>query len=437
MSTSSSSSSGSDSDIPDCFKSPPAPQNIPLPLLTTPPSPLTPFHILILGGNGCIGSEITNLIKTQLQFINLQPIHLTLLNRGRQYWSESSNTNLTPSTTSHLHLDRTNKQHLQQALTQHYPNKSVEIVIDCSAYRRKSIQDVLECISVTSQYIYISSDSIYEVCIPSLSSSPTVEHECQRPTNEKDKKSLNDNDKYGHKKKQCEELLIHLCQQNRVPSCTILRCADVIGPKDNTDRLWHYVLWLRYCHSHHIHPGLHKNKKNQRLSFTYSKDVASLITCFVSQNEAMKKSGVKCYNLACSETLTHAELVVEIGKCMGITAFSSTTDLNVSPSLSYYPSTERGPVNVDAVMNECQEFWQPTSVLVAIQESVTFLEQALRQGWNVKDRNEVICSLAADLELVRSKDRKKLLKGLIETYGPDIKYLWKRKKKKKKQNKDE
>ena len=57
--------------------------------------------------------------------------------------------------------------------------------------------------------------------------------------------------------------------------------------------------------------------------------------------------------------------------------------------------TERGPVNVDAVMNECQDFWQPTSVLVAIQESVTFLETALRQGWNVKDRNDVICSLAA------------------------------------------
>ena len=478
--SSSSSSSGSDSDIP-IHEAPPLPA-LKSTLLPAPPTSITAaattcIDILILGGNGCIGSEIVHQLCTSSMSQN---VHLTLLNRGRKYWSECPLA--TPSNVSKisfLQVDRTHQENIQQALQSRYPRGSVDIVIDCSGYRRRAIRYVLESVAVKRQYIYVSSDSIYEVCSVAAaavnSTSATMEEECIRPQDANLRHQLSSQDQYGHKKKQCEEYLTHLCKTNVLPSCTLLRLADVIGPRDNTDRLWHYVMWLRYCHvTQQDVPAATTSSKP--LSFTFSIDVARLIVAMVSNPNGLplhpaSNNGLVCYNVASPETPTHAMFVKEIALCMGLMSkthredeesgthalMSSTTSSMANPSasslassttsssttspstsaatsISYYPSTSRGPININKVQQENAKWWTPTPLREAIQCSVRFLEHSMQQGWNQNDCMDVIISLASDLGLKKSKHQRRLVESLTNSYGEQMirKYPWKKKKKKKK-----
>ena len=369
-------------------------------------------------------------------------------------------------------VDRTHQANIHQALRSRYPRGSVDIVIDCSGYRRRAIRYVLESVAVTCQYIYLSSDSIYEVCsVPALCSSSTMEKDCIRPQDANLRHHLSSQDQYGHKKKQCEEYLTHLCKTNVLPSCTLLRLADVIGPRDNTDRLWHYVMWLRYCHvTQQDVPTA--TTSSTPLSFTFSVDVARLIVAMVSNPNGLplhpdSNNGLLCYNVASPETPTHAMFVKEIALCMGLMskndredeesgthasmssttnslassmASSTTSPSTTSPSarsttsISYYPSTSRGPININKVQQENAKWWTPTPLREAIQCSVRFLEHSMQQGWNQNDCMGVIISLASDLGFKKSKHQRRLVESLTNSYGDQMirKYPWKKKKKKKK-----
>ena len=57
---------------------------------------------------------------------------------------------------------------------------------------------------------------------------------------------LKDFDSYGYKKILCEELFAkHAAQNNTTIEFVALRLADVIGPYDETHRLWKYVTWIK------------------------------------------------------------------------------------------------------------------------------------------------------------------------------------------------
>ena len=53
-------------------------------------------------------------------------------------------------------------------------------------------------------------------------------------------------DSYGYKKIKCEELLKKYAMDNQnTIEIVALRLADVIGPYDESFRLWKYVTWIK------------------------------------------------------------------------------------------------------------------------------------------------------------------------------------------------
>lgn len=55
-------------------------------------------------------------------------------------------------------------------------------------------------------YVYISSDSVYEVSVPKLHSGASVEKDAVRPRNAEEQQRLKELDSYGHYKLACEEV---------------------------------------------------------------------------------------------------------------------------------------------------------------------------------------------------------------------------------------
>ena len=57
---------------------------------------------------------------------------------------------------------------------------------------------------------------------------------------------LKDFDSYGYKKILCEELFAkHAAVNSNSIQFVALRLADVIGPYDETHRLWKYLTWMK------------------------------------------------------------------------------------------------------------------------------------------------------------------------------------------------
>jgi len=369
-------------------------------------------------------------------------------------------------------VDRTCEKAVREALFSRYPRRCVDVIIDCSGYRKSSVRSVLDSLQVLVQYIYISTDSIYEVCVcQSSQNQPTSEEDCLRPTDVSMRRALASEDKYGNKKKQCEEYLQRMCDDGVVPSCTCLRLADVIGPRDNTDRLWHYVLWLKSLELEEAMEVIKASSGERRLSFTFSLDVARLVLRCMhileesdvgEESDGARGSGGRAgcstggstdgtmvyYNVACSEMPTHAEFVEAIAQCMGTNLkVHSKTKKNeagdarrknqlTKRTVSYYPSTSRGPIDVtkvEALASLSNHKFLLTPLQEAIRQSVCFLEVAMRNGWNESDSKDVIRSLADDLNVVREKEREHFLCTLQAAYGAigGLKtYPWKKKKKK-------
>ena len=103
-------------------------------------------------------------------------------------------------------------------------------------------------------------------------------------------------DSYGFDKLEAETYLNHYCNQNQ-KRFLALRLPDVIGPYDNDVdlRFWRLVTWIKNSGIHPIE--LDSRSKSQKLSFVYSRDVATIIIMAIEKYETI--SGI--YNLGFRE----------------------------------------------------------------------------------------------------------------------------------------
>ena len=152
--------------------------------------------ILILGGNGFIGCEIVeHLLGSN------QDYKLVLLNRGN--WSDwDSATRIKPRIYENIIWDRRTDS-IKFCLAKYLNNADFcfHAIIDLSAYKKKDIQNVLNEIPHHKfrLYILISTDSVYEVCLP-RNEDCFVETDSIRPASESEQSRLKHMDSYGHHK---------------------------------------------------------------------------------------------------------------------------------------------------------------------------------------------------------------------------------------------
>lgn len=87
----------------------------------------------------------------------------------------------------------------------------IDVVLDFSSYNPSVLEATLELLKSTTVgvYVYISSDSIYEVCRSSTIPRFAVEEDDIRPQSEDERNLLNEADSYGNDKLMGEEVIKH------------------------------------------------------------------------------------------------------------------------------------------------------------------------------------------------------------------------------------
>ncbi len=240
---------------------------------------------LILGGNGFIGSEVVyNLVLTDPKCC------LLLLNRGN--WSDwDTKTRIKPFTTNIIWNRETDS--ICEALNDYLKDDQFkfEAVIDFSAYKKQDVKNVLKELSPDrfKNYILISSDSVYEVSVPKHGDPDRhfVEADSIRPSSIQEIKKLKSLDSYGHHKLKCEEYLIERSNQTGL-KYLILRVADVIGPRDSTERFWFHQIWLDYLSSFGSQNNLLVIIPDKyfelKTSYTFVKDIAQCINLLMNKS---------------------------------------------------------------------------------------------------------------------------------------------------------
>ncbi len=119
-------------------------------------------------------------------------------------------------------------------------------------------------------YVYISTDSVYEVSEAKPTPRRSVESDAVRPTDLKVQARLKSADRYGDAKLAGEEALRNHRESGGFP-WVALRFCDVIGPRDTTYRWFLYQYWLKFYHDLKLPIAVPDAVKNVKSSLTYVK----------------------------------------------------------------------------------------------------------------------------------------------------------------------
>lgn len=188
-----------------------------------------------------------------------------------------------------------------------------DLVVDFSAFKRKAIKSVVRGLShLVKLYVFISTDSVYEVSVPEIREGFVKESDALRPEKDEDIRKSIEVDDYGHHKLRCEEYLKSHSTRESLPY-VVLRCPDIIGPYNANHHYWIYFTWLMHMQNWPVQ--LHLKADSQKLSFVFSEDVAGFIHTFLpriaSPDGCKFVDGIhgEAFNLAVDEVVTFKELL--------------------------------------------------------------------------------------------------------------------------------
>eukprot|EP00397_Hematodinium_sp_SG-2012_P022722 GEMP01023561.1.p1 GENE.GEMP01023561.1~~GEMP01023561.1.p1 ORF type:complete len:355 (+),score=81.21 GEMP01023561.1:39-1103(+) len=308
--------------------------------------------VLVLGGGTFMGRATVDRLKHDYRVI--------LINRGRPYWGGVPFPEL-----ERTEADRRDPQVFSDVI-QRWTRKvhRWKAVIDFSAFNSKHVDCSLSGLDgAYDVYIFISSDSVYEVCAGRpfhLNEWNAVrEMDAVRPHDPEQRRKYERRDSYGAGKIEVEDVL-----RNTGRPVFCFRLPDVIGPYDDTGRLWAYWFWLQT--SLPIPVG----DSTQQISFVFSEDVAELITLCI---RAPPPDFVAC-NVGSGMTASlqrHLELFAAV-----IGANPPAFLPEEGPSL--LPSVERfAPLDFHTFKNVFPQ-WKPTSSEEIFRKTHIFFKNAER-----------------------------------------------------------
>mmetsp|Transcript_97098 Transcript_97098/g.236108 ORF Transcript_97098/g.236108 Transcript_97098/m.236108 type:complete len:427 (-) Transcript_97098:115-1395(-) len=276
--------------------------------------------VLVLGGSTFMGRE------TVQALLDL-PARVCVVNRGRAYWGTDD-----PSMgrAAKVVADRRDAKLFAarlDAATERLGTRWA-LVADFSAYNGADIRAGLAGLRGRfDAYAYISSDSVYEVSswagdgwvsrADGSSSASVQESASARPADAKTRTRLQRADSYGDGKLEAEEALAAgLAEDAAAGRGVCLRLPDVIGPFDDTLRLWAFWHWLHAGPEHP--PQVHESPAAKRprqslaneakgvpapedvpLAVVFSRDVARFVTSLVRAPAPVDAPRCDAVNLAC------------------------------------------------------------------------------------------------------------------------------------------
>ena len=202
-------------------------------------------------------------------------------------------------------------------------------MVDFLAFDRAHVQDVVQALWLDGKglqhYIFVSTDSVYMVCAPSVGI--IRETDARLPSTAAEQQIVASRSKYqrqyGGNKFRCEKFLVRAGREHGFPF-TALRLPDVIGPYDNLTGF----LELRQCLLRRQRVGLRIGRQvaaghSHRISVVFAADVARAIRSCVRAH--VRVHGV-ALNICCDETPTYHAFVCMVHACLRANA----TDIDPS-----------------------------------------------------------------------------------------------------------
>ncbi len=367
------------------------------------------MKVLILGGNGFIGAETVEVL------LESGVSDVTVVNRGRS-WDWDTPTRIRPRVNC-VQVDRDKPLHEYTEFCDFVRRSHFNATVDFSGYSPQAVRQAVDLLTGhTDIYIYISSDSVYEVCVEKQHAGPSRETDAVRPESESDLRLARRRDSYGDEKLSAEEEIeeVHRTRPD-APPYVILRLADVIGPRDSTNRFWQYQLWIEMAAKHPDTPvSIPKQCENRSLSFVFSRDVAQLIKTIIHMDKTSRSNIVnESYNLACTEDVNLEEFLRVVQTALGLQEVKvdvTWDDRTEVPQI--FPSVERGPVDISKATSKLQ--WSPTSLKHVVRYTVDFYKGVAKDGVFPRERKDVYKDLKESLEdLFEKKAMKTYLKETL------------------------
>ena len=120
------------------------------------------MKVLIIGGSEFVGKQLANTLLSE------NNIEVFIINRGKKYWNELMRNQ---PKINHYYGDRNEYLEFEKLINyiseKHQINKTNkwDLVVDFSAFERKQVKSVIRSLkNLCKLYVFISSDSIYDVC---------------------------------------------------------------------------------------------------------------------------------------------------------------------------------------------------------------------------------------------------------------------------------
>ena len=267
-----------------------------------------------------------------------------------------------------------------------------DAVVDFCGYIRKEVKSVIRGLKGKAKlYVFISTDSVYDVCDQKMLSTPVKEEEAVRPQSNKELYKRAEEEEYGHDKMRCEEYLqSHVGGLEDGLPFVCLRLPDVIGPYDSTARYWTYLLWLQKMSEWPIHSKEESRKK--QLSFVFSEDVVTMVITLItksSDRQFLTKVHGQAFNLAFSENPTLDQLVQVISDNMGLgrVNFVDEKELSVLPAGErkgkfFYPSVYCPHLDISKAKKVLD--WNPSTLEDAIKITNNFFAKSSQYPMEMK-----------------------------------------------------
>lgn len=297
---------------------------------------------------------------------------ITTVNRGREHWDSA--VRLAGCVERKVICDRAKL--IRSRKPKAWPSEighheRFDYIVDFSSYSRKDIKSSLRRFGGSvGTYIYISSDSVYEVSRPSTSKyfrkgeTRSVEADAGRPASDELRRKLRRDDRYGHGKLAGEEEISAAAAAAGF-DFAFLRLADVFGARDLTDRWAGYVVWIFACREDGVPIDLPGDPVEQELSFVHCNDVAAMVARIINGSIPKERLNT-AFNLAFPDTITLRALL----GLMASTLRAGPLKYNVIPTTSetkadaLFPSVERGPVDVSRAVRSLG--WDPEPLKAAM-----------------------------------------------------------------------
>lgn len=151
----------------------------------------------------------------------------------------------------------------------------------------------------------------------------------------------------------------------------LIRFADVIGPRDTTERWFLYQLWVKFYHALEIPIFVPPPAVGLKQSLTYTDDAAQSVLLAV---ESKPEAWDNAYNIAMEEEMTLWDTCLKIAELMGVENIEQDNSHN-DRTFHLFPTVFNGPIDITKAKEQLG--FKPTPVETAFKKTIEWYDQAL------------------------------------------------------------